>query len=351
MKKIVLLYFLIHLCSSNVVLSQELNVEQTLAYINKQLNDKNNKHSKISERKVSVEDIERIYMDDYSYDVRIEHGQLIVSKTFIKNLKPKIAKKYSVPIKDIKYDLSNIYLSYSPPDEYYGYNSKVLFISCKNFESNVTKISIEYSNEGVEPFKKTEKERSFGIAYSNNNLIDEKLKNAFGHLINLASSDSTYNTIDAVADNDPFANPIKKDTVNFNSITITNSNSIPMKKIGGVYEIPVLINGVLKLNFIFDAGASDVSISPDVALTLMRTGTITDKDFLGTETYKFADGSTAKSKVFLIKEIQLGNKKVNNVRASISNSVNAPLLLGQSVLNKFGKVTIDYNKGVIVFQD
>jgi aspartyl protease family protein len=53
----------------------------------------------------------------------------------------------------------------------------------------------------------------------------------------------------------------------------------------------------------------------------------------------------------MIKEIQLGSKKINNIKASISNSINAPLLLGQSALNKFGKVTIDYNKGVIVFQD
>ena len=82
-------------------------------------------------------------------------------------------------------------------------------------------------------------------------------------------------------------------------------NSVPMTKVGGVYEIPVEINGVLKLNFIFDAGASDVSISSDVALTLIRTGTVDEKDFIGTETYKFADGSIAKSKVFLIKEIKL----------------------------------------------
>lgn len=136
-----------------------------------------------------------------------------------------------------------------------------------------------------------------------------------------------------------------------NKNTINIVNSVPMTKTGGVYEIPVVINGVLKLNFIFDAGASDVSISSDVALTLIRTGTVSEKDFIGTETYKFADGSTAKSKVFLIKEIQIGNKTVKNIRASISKSLNAPLLLGQSFLNKFGKVSIDYIKNVIVFED
>lgn len=128
-------------------------------------------------------------------------------------------------------------------------------------------------------------------------------------------------------------------------------NSIPMKKTGGVYEIPITINGALKINFIFDAGAADVSISSDVALTLIRTGTVKNEDFIGTETYKFADGSTAKSRVFIIKEIELGNKKVFNVKASISNSLTAPLLLGQSVLNRFGRVTIDYKNQVIIFEN
>ncbi|MEO8859893.1 MAG: hypothetical protein ABI358_00595 [Ginsengibacter sp.] len=77
--------------------------------------------------------------------------------------------------------------------------------------------------------------------------------------------------------------------------------SIPMTKVNGVYEIPIILNDVLKINFKFDAGASDVSISPDVALTLIRTRTVT--------------GSIAKSIVFIIKEIQIADKKVKNVKA------------------------------------
>jgi len=41
------------------------------------------------------------------------------------------------------------------------------------------------------------------------------------------------------------------------------------KSPGGTYELPVELNGVLKLSFIFDSGASDVSISPYVMI-LMR---------------------------------------------------------------------------------
>ncbi len=123
--------------------------------------------------------------------------------------------------------------------------------------------------------------------------------------------------------------------MNCNSSPILNDEiaSVPMKKVNGVYEIPITINNVLKLNFIFDAGASEVSISPDVVLTLIKTGTVTDKDFIGYQTYRFADGTTAKSKVFIIKEIKLGNKTISNIKASISNSINAPLLLGQSAFH------------------
>ena len=363
------LLFIFSLCfiTSFILKAQELNVGQTLAYINKQLNEKNNKFSEIKIKtfvqEITVSNVDRVFMRDYSYDVKIEHGSLSVTRTFSKMHTTNhynsstgfldqekfipIIEEWSVPIKDIDIDNHEMF-------EYYCNVRKpasfLIWVKNKNVDF-VTKLSREFDYTGSELHKKTEKLDYCSIEFSNDNLICEKIRNAFTHLIELASKDSNYNTIDIVTEKDPFANSIRKDTISSNSISTTNTNSIPMTKVGGVYEVPVIINGVLKLNFIFDAGASDVSISPDVALTLIRTGTVTDKDFLGTETYKFADGSTAKSKVFLIKEIQLGNKKVNNVRATISKSINAPLLLGQSVLNKFGKVTIDYNKGVIIFQD
>jgi len=40
------------------------------------------------------------------------------------------------------------------------------------------------------------------------------------------------------------------------------------------------LNGVLKIPFILDTGASVVSTSRDVALTLIRTGTISEEDWL-----------------------------------------------------------------------
>jgi len=118
---------------------------------------------------------------------------------------------------------------------------------------------------------------------------------------------------------------------------------------GGVYQVPVVINDALKLDFIVDSGASDVSIPADVVLTLIRTRTIEEGDFIGTEKYSLADGSTASSRTFMIRSLKVGDKVVNNVRASIAELA-APLLLGQSFLSKFKSWSQDNVSHELVLQ-
>lgn len=121
-------------------------------------------------------------------------------------------------------------------------------------------------------------------------------------------------------------------------------NEIKLISAYGVYEIPVLLNDVLKINVIIDSGATDVSIAPDVVFTLIRTGTIKKYDWLPGQVYLFADGSKAKSKRFNLRSITIGNKTFKNVTCSIAETIEAPMLLGQSVLRKLGRYTIDYKK-------
>jgi aspartyl protease family protein len=129
------------------------------------------------------------------------------------------------------------------------------------------------------------------------------------------------------------------------------SNTIKfIKSESGLIEVPVVLNGVLKINFIFDSGASEVSISPDVALTLIRAGTITESDFLQDQIYTFADGSKAQSKRFLIKKLVIGDQTLTNIEASISKSIEAPMLIGQNVMNKLGSVTIDYDNQLLIIR-
>jgi len=124
---------------------------------------------------------------------------------------------------------------------------------------------------------------------------------------------------------------------------------ISMRKSGGVYYVPVTINGV-EMEFIFDTGASDITISTTEALFLMKHGYLEENDFLGTQQYRIADGSISEGIVINLKSVSIGNRTLYNVKGSIIDNLDAPLLLGQSALQQFGKVTIDYTNNKIIFE-
>jgi clan AA aspartic protease (TIGR02281 family) len=130
---------------------------------------------------------------------------------------------------------------------------------------------------------------------------------------------------------------------------VDESIFVLLQKRGGTYEVPVLINNAIMLDFVIDSGASDVSVPADVVMTLMRTGTLGKTDFLGTQTYTLADGSTVPSPTFRIRSLTVGNKVVENVVASVAPPQGS-LLLGQSFLNRFKSWSIDDDKKVLVLE-
>jgi hypothetical protein len=73
---------------------------------------------------------------------------------------------------------------------------------------------------------------------------------------------------------------------------------IPLVKMSGGLIAPVVINDCIKLNFIVDSGASDVSIPADVFSSLVQANTVTQADITGIRNYKNADGEVFQSKTF-----------------------------------------------------
>jgi aspartyl protease family protein len=129
----------------------------------------------------------------------------------------------------------------------------------------------------------------------------------------------------------------------------TDKITIKMSKESGVYTVPVEINGS-NMQFIFDTGASDITISEVEAIFLLKQGTLSEEDIIGTKYYQIADGSISEGTKINLKTVKIGNKILSNVKASVIHNSQAPLLLGQSALAQFGKVSIDYNKNEIVFE-
>lgn len=126
-------------------------------------------------------------------------------------------------------------------------------------------------------------------------------------------------------------------------------NVISMRPDNGVYFIPITINDIA-MEFIFDTGASDITISKVEAIFLYKQGKLTEDDILGTEQYQIADGSIKEGTVIILRKVQIGEKVLNNVKATVVHNNEAPLLLGQTALSRFGKISIDYEKNQIEFR-
>lgn len=124
---------------------------------------------------------------------------------------------------------------------------------------------------------------------------------------------------------------------------------VAMTQNRGVYEIPVIVN-CIAMHFIFDTGASNVSLSETEATIMYRQGLITDDDIKGSKQFVDANGDINEGTIINLKEINIGGRVVKNVSASVVHSQNAPLLLGQSLMERFGKFTMDYKKATITFE-
>ena len=125
------------------------------------------------------------------------------------------------------------------------------------------------------------------------------------------------------------------------------AHSVKLERQGNVYVVPVLINRAITLKFILDSGASDVLIPADVFLTLIRTGTVSESDLIGSKTYSLADGSKLKGAQFIVRELMVGDQLASNVVASVG-PVTGDLLLGLSFLSRFGSVTLDNERHVLI---
>ena len=140
----------------------------------------------------------------------------------------------------------------------------------------------------------------------------------------------------------------------------TPSNQEPTRSIGkktilkmendnGVKYVWIEING-LRLKFIFDTGASSICISSSEASVLYRQGTLQKEDILDIQYFQDATGTISAGTSINLKTVKIGDRVLNNIKATVIDNSQAPLLLGQTALEKFGKISIDNDKGEITFE-
>ena len=121
---------------------------------------------------------------------------------------------------------------------------------------------------------------------------------------------------------------------------------IQMEKEGGVYKISCTVNGA-RMKMIFDTGAAAVSLSMAMANYLYENDYIKKEDIVGKGKSQTADGTIVDHVVINLRDIEISELHIKNIKATVIAGQNAPLLLGQTAIQALGPVTIEGNKLII----
>lgn len=126
--------------------------------------------------------------------------------------------------------------------------------------------------------------------------------------------------------------------------------SIELTKKNGVYHLPCKVNGI-PMNFIFDTGASEVTISATEACFLVKQNLLTSEDIIGNVNYQIANGEIVEGTKIRLKTIEIGETVLKGVTATVMHGQESPLLLGQSAISKLGEYSINGNRLTIQNSD
>jgi clan AA aspartic protease (TIGR02281 family) len=132
--------------------------------------------------------------------------------------------------------------------------------------------------------------------------------------------------------------------------TMAATEQVPLTADGGVYSVPVQLNGVLHMDLVLDTGAAYVLIPADVALTLKRTGTLSMGEAGDVQEFALADGSVIKQRRVVLCALQVGSLRLRDVQAIIGG-LQSPLLLGQSALRRLEPWRLDTRSGHLVLME
>ena len=162
--------------------------------------------------------------------------------------------------------------------------------------------------------------------------------------------------LDFIRDSEDFKQLIEKYSVSQAPVHSSNSagkndknmvtTEVPFVKENGVCKVKCQING-LPLHFVFDTGASDVTLSLVEANFMMKNGYLTGQDVIGNQRYMDANGDISVGTIINLKSVDFADFNLTNVRATVVRNQNAPLLLGQSVLGRLGRIEIDNHELVL----
>lgn len=181
----------------------------------------------------------------------------------------------------------------------------------------------------------------------------EKGNTNFNHIAMDDDINSIRNNPEFIALYTEWSEKVKKENEMSETVTETTPvNSTPrtifisLTAKDGVFEIPCKLND-LKLDFVLDTGAADISISQTELNFMLKNNYLSEKDFIGKGNYVLANGESQSGRIVNIKKVEIGGLVLFNVKASVVENQKASLLFGQTALNRYGKFEIDNKRNTL----
>ncbi len=153
---------------------------------------------------------------------------------------------------------------------------------------------------------------------------------------------------------DPYALQDVSDT------TYVSSNSFDIRfkqTASNLKTIHIKLNDANSHDALFDTGCSNMLISSLELKNLIKSGTLTENDYVTDAILSIADGSLIKNPVYNIREVtvvDINGKEhtLRDIKATVVENPAADILIGSSVIDNLAKksYTVDLEKKLIRFQ-
>ena len=126
---------------------------------------------------------------------------------------------------------------------------------------------------------------------------------------------------------------------------------IPYSKdhLSGLNYVYVSINGLTE-KFLFDTGASSVCINSSFLNRLKRLGKLGRSDYLYNTTVVGVNNNQINAEVYRADLLKIGGFTMYDVEMIVLPDPGSVLIIGQSIFQRFGKITIDHQSQMILLE-
>ena len=150
---------------------------------------------------------------------------------------------------------------------------------------------------------------------------------------------------------------ISKDYVPREDISDDQMANVEIRPEDNVVKITVDKQGFVSFKAIVNAYTENITynqnfefgVSQRKVMELLNDGIITKDDFLGDANKLIKVGAVADRAQFVIREMHIADRSVENIKVTVYNNLKTDWLMGQKVLKEFGDFNIDTNSMKLIF--